>query len=269
MTTLVWLPGEAEPTAEGAVPATDPALLLGVGIFESTRVYDEVPLAFARHLRRLRAGARRVEVAVEWTDGELRAACDRTVARACSDGGPGPDRFHRLRMTVTGGGALVVTVVAADEWPATATVVTVDRPVDQRSLLAGVKATARHESTLILADARRRGADEAIRPNLAGFLCEGTSTNVFLAVDGVLSTPSLATGCLPGVTREIVCESVDVEERDDLTMADLHAAAEVFVTSSTRGVHPVGLLDGEPRPSGPLTAAAASAYAARLPTEMA
>ena len=78
--------------------------------------------------------------------------------------------------------------------------------------------------------------------NLVGDLCEGTSTNVFVVVDGVVLTPTLASGCLPGITRELVVEWFDVVEQD-LPLSVLDTADEVFLTSSTRDVHPVVRLD--------------------------
>lgn len=269
MTTVAWVDGQVRRGPDAVVPATDPGLLSGIGVFETTRVVGGVPFALTRHLRRLRSGAAIVGIDVPWDDAFLRDACATALGASAPDppadaSSSGVDTFQRLRLTVTGGGALVVTVAVADEWPASAVAVTVDRPVNERSPMVGAKVTSRLEWALVLAEAQRRGADEAIRANTAGVLCEGTGSNVFLVVDGALCTPSLATGCLAGVTRELVCESVDVAERADLTFDDLRAASEVFLTSATRGVHPVGLLDGEGSPTGPLTAAAAAGYDALL-----
>ena len=112
--------------------------------------------------------------------------------------------------------------------------------------------------------AHEQGATESILANTAGVLCEGTGTNVFLAVDGRLCTPSLATGCLAGITRALVIESVDVVERDDLTLDDLRSATEAFLTSSTRDVQPIAHVDGTALRAapGPLTAAALDAFRA-------
>ena len=99
--------------------------------------------------------------------------------------------------------------------------------------------------------------------NTGGALCEGSASNVFLEVDGRLCTPALSTGCLPGVTRALLLELVPVDERDDLTVDHLRRAREAFLTSATRDVHPLRVLDGEALAAapGPLTAAAAAAYA--------
>lgn len=105
----------------------------------------------------------------------------------------------------------------------------------------------------------RPGADEAIFANTRGILCEGTGSNVFVVVDGRLCTLLLASGCLAGITRGLVCELVEVEEVD-LPVESLAAAEEAFLTSSTRRVQPIGSVDGVVAPAapGPLTAAAAA-----------
>ena len=101
-----------------------------------------------------------------------------------------------------------------------------------------MKATSYGENVVAARWAAERGCDEALFANTRGELCEGTGSNVFVVVDGVLRTPPLSSGCLAGVTRELVCELVDVDE-SPLPMDALAAADEAFLTSSTRDVHPV------------------------------
>ena len=82
-----------------------------------------------------------------------------------------------------------------------------------------------------------------------------------MAVDGRLLTPSLASGCLPGVTRSLVLELTGAEEAV-LEMSVLATADEVFLTSSTRDVQPVAQVDGRPLPApGPVTEKAMAAFA--------
>lgn len=265
MTGAVWIDGRIVAPADGTVAADDPGLLVGDGVFETTRVVRGVAFALTRHLARLRRSAAIVGIDVPWSDAELRGACEATVAAA----GPEPaDRFWRVRITVTARPTLLVSVLAAPRWPATTDLIWVDAPVNERGPLVGAKTIAHLESTWCARQARAAGVGEAVRSNTAGVLCEGSATNLFLVHDGVLSTPSRATGCLPGITRELVLEVADVVERGDLTVADLHRADEVFVTSSTRDVHPVTAVDGRrlaPAP-GPTTAAVAAALAVVVAT---
>jgi branched-chain amino acid aminotransferase len=95
-------------------------------------------------------------------------------------------------------------------------------------------------------------------------LCEGTGSNIFIVVDGQLITPTLASGCLAGITRELVVEWSGAQEVD-VNVDALERASEVFLTSSTRDVQPVHAVD-ERRMSeapGSLTAAARETFLQR------
>jgi branched-chain amino acid aminotransferase len=267
--------GRVVPAAEGVVGVSDRGLLLGEGVFETCKVVDGTPFALTRHLARLRRSAATVGLTVPWDDALLRSACGEVVG--AGGGAPG-----RLRITVTGGPApagprrgdgaaarrpqLVVTGGPVAPLPPFADVVAAPWSLNERSPSAGAKTTSYVDNVLALADAQRRGADEAVLTNTAGFLAEATTANLFLVADGVLCTPSLRTGCLPGVTRELVTEVIEVVERHDLTIDDLHRASEAFLTSSLRDVLAIRRVDGRAVGSGPVpgarTAEAAAALAA-------
>jgi branched-chain amino acid aminotransferase len=237
------------PEAEATVSATDRGLLLGEGVFDTLLAVDGVPLATTRHLARLRRGAAALDLPVPYDDGTLATALRAVAATA-------PARA-RLRITVTASTVLVSAFPTADR-EGTATVVTSPWPVNERSPLAGVKHTSRGELVLALAHAQAQGADEALLTTTDGRVCEGTGANVFVVLDGRLVTPSLDSGCLPGVTRELVLELVDAEEAD-VPAAALADVDEAFLTSSTRGVHPIARLDGRALATGPQTDAARAA----------
>lgn len=264
----VWLDGKLLDPDQATVSVLDHGLTVGDGVFETMKVVGGVPFALRRHLRRLHRSASLLGLTIDQSDHELRAA----TAAVCARGGP---TVARLRITVTGGpgplgsgrsgGPATVVVVAGpgDAWPPTTTVATVPWVRNERSAVTGVKSTSYAENVRALAVAHAAGASEAILANTVGALCEGTGSNVFVARDGELLTPSLATGCLAGITRELVLELGHGREVDDLTLADLALADEAFLTSSTRDVHPIAVVDGRPLAAapGPLTAAAAEAFA--------
>lgn len=266
---VVWIDGALVPAAQARVSAFDRGLLLGDGVFETIRAVGAVPLAARRHLARLRRSAEGVGIDLPYDEGELRAAMAAVLERMDA-----PEA--RVRITVTAGvgalgpvrdGAAPTVLVAAgvlEPPPATTAVCTVPWPSNERSPLAGVKSTSRGEGVVALAHARARGCSEALHADTAGRLCEGTASNVFLVLDGALVTPSLATGCLPGVTRELVLELTDVEEAD-VPMSALERASEVFLTSTGRGVQGVHRVDDRDLPApGPRTAAARDALEALL-----
>jgi branched-chain amino acid aminotransferase len=247
------------------VSAFDHALLTGDGVFETLRVRRGVPFALGRHLDRLARSAAGLRLPVPDAD-VLRSAVDQVI---------GADRLQegRIRITITGGPgslgsdrtAARPTVIVAGAgllvWPTATDVVVVPWPRNERGALAGFKTVSYGENVVALAHARDRGAGEALFANLAGNLCEGTGTNVFVGLGGRLVTPPLSSGCLAGVTRALVLELVEVTEAD-LPLAALGGCDEAFLTSSTRDVQPVRAVDGRVLSCapGPLTAAAAAAF---------
>jgi branched-chain amino acid aminotransferase len=119
------------------------------------------------------------------------------------------------------------------------------------SPFAGTKFTSWAENLTWYEDAHERGFDEVILLNEEGQISECTSANIFVVQEDRVWTPPLATsGCLPGVTRAILLEEIQVPgltiaERE-LTPSDLEESDQVFVTSTTRDLLPVLEVDHEP-----------------------
>ena len=113
--------------------------------------------------------------------------------------------------------------------------------------------------------AHEAGASEALLANTQGHLCEGTGTNVFVVIDGQALTPPLDSGCLAGVSRELLLEAADIAEQalpfDILTTAD-----EVFLTSTTRDVQGLERVDDRELPVGPVTKQMAQIFQTILAT---
>ena len=262
-----WVNGEILPDPSApAVSVDDHGLTVGDGVFEAIKVVDGQPFALTRHLERLARSASGLGLpAVD--DAAVRGG----VAAVLEE----PLELGRIRVTYTAGraplgsgrgdGAPTLIVVADSMKPATETtsVVTVPWPRNERGALAGLKTTSYGENVRALARAAERGATEAVFPNLAGNLCEGTGSNVFYVVDGELRTPTLASGCLAGVTRGLVLEwfgGVEVDEPIDV----VEEASEVFLASTTRDVQGVARWDDRELPApGPVTSEARAVWRAR------
>ena len=262
-----WVNGRLLPDPSApAVAIDDHGLTVGDGVFEAIKVVDGVPFALTRHLRRLARSADGLGLPPV-DDGAVR----RGVAAVLEE----PMALGRVRITYTAGRAplgsprvggeptLVVAASSMDPAPETTTVVTVPWPRNERGALAGLKTTSYGENVRALAYAAERGATEAVFPNLAGNLCEGTGTNVFYVVDGELRTPTLGSGCLAGVTRALVidwCGAVEVDEPIEV----IERASEVFLASTTRDVQGVSRWDDLQLPApGPVTARARATWAER------
>jgi branched-chain amino acid aminotransferase len=266
---LVWMGsydgGTLMPADEARVSPFDHGFTVADGVFETLKVVNGRPFALTRHLARLGTSCVGLGLAHP-NHAVIREAVE--VLLASSD----PTPLARLRITVTGGdgplgsdrGTAPATVVVAASpiapWPATTTVVTVPWPRNERSALVGVKSTSYAENVHALAHAHSLGASEAIFGNTVGQLCEGTGTNIFVVIAGEIVTPTLSSGCLPGITRALICEWANVREAD-LPLEVLSTADEIFLASSTRDVHPVTRVDDRSLPTGSITAKVASTFA--------
>lgn len=111
-------------------------------------------------------------------------------------------------------------------------------------------------------------ADDALLLDDAGYVTEGTTSNVFFVDDGVLHTPSLDLPILPGVTRSVV---LDLAEDEDIPVetgryqpGQLRRADELFITNTTGEVWSVAQLDGRSIGGGPITDALAQAFDRRV-----
>lgn len=253
-----WIDGRLLPEANApAVSVTDHGFTVGDGVFEAIKVVDGLPFALQRHLRRLAGSARGLGLP------DLDEDVVRRGVRAVLEGQDLP--LGRIRITYTGGPAplgsgrgdaaptLVVVADTMRAWPPTAAVATVRWPRNERGAVAGLKTTSYAENVVALADAGSRGADEAIFANLAGHLCEGTGSNVFYVVDGELRTPTLASGCLAGVTRALILDWFGGHEVDE-PIEVIDAASEVFLASTTRDVQGVSRWNDRELPApGPVT----------------
>ena len=263
-----WINGELLPDPSApAVGVADHGLTVGDGVFEAIKVVDGLPFALTRHLDRLARSAAGLG---------LPAPDDEAVRRGIGAVLAGQELpLGRIRITYTAGPAplgsgrgdesptLIVVADAMGEWPRSTAVATVPWPRNERGALAGLKTTSYAENVVALAAAHARGASEAIFANLAGHLCEGTGSNVFYVVDGELRTPTLASGCLAGVTRGLVLEWFGGTEVDE-PIEVIGRASEVFLASTTRDVQAVSRWDDRELPApGPVTAEAAATWSKR------
>src|SRR5690349_2696719 len=264
----VWFNGALldDPTSP-AIRVDDHGLTVGDGVFEAIKVLDSQPFALTRHLARLAHSA--TGLGLPQPD----LAQVRDAIATVLEGQQLP--LGRLRVTWTagpaplgsgrGGGPPSLVVVASPMDPAAPSTHAVRVPWvrNERGAVAGLKTTSYAENVVALAYARERGATEAIMANTVGDLCEGTGSNVCYVINGEARTPTLASGCLAGVTRALVVEWCGVREVDE-PMTVLDEADEIFLVSTTRDVQPVSRLDDRDLgDAGPVTRAAMQIWAER------
>jgi 4-amino-4-deoxychorismate lyase len=241
--------------------ADDEALLRGRAAFETIRVYGGQPFRLGEHLERMHASAARLDVA--WPGGFDKLIAEALVAAAEEDA------VLRLYLTPGREGSgqpvslALVSALPDDLEERRARGIGLISLLGVRAeapwLLGGVKSTSYAVNMAAEAEARSRGADDAVFVSGDGIVLEGPVTNVWWRRGRTLFTPSLDLGILAGVTRAVLIEAApragyEVVE-GAYPLSELLAAEEAFTSSSVREVMPVVQVDGRPFERGPAAAA--------------
>lgn len=228
-------------------------LLNGWGVFSTLHVSNGVLFAYERHWNRMVRDAQRLHVPMPPSAEELRASLLRLVAANHAEN-------STLRVTIvrnTGGAwdapgltrpydvfAFTKDLVL---WGSHARLALKRDARYGASEFAGAKITAWSHNLTWYEESRQRGFDEVVLLDEHGRVSECTSANLFAVFGQTVVTPPLDSGCLPGITRELLLEAVTVPglsiiERH-LSPADLEQADAVFMTSSTRELLPVAEIE--------------------------
>ncbi|MFN0171711.1 MAG: aminotransferase class IV [Bryobacteraceae bacterium] len=247
---------EIHETSDSVLSPGQVGLLSGWGVFSTIKVIDGVLFAWERHWARMSRDARLLRVPMPADSERVRRDLLRLIEQ-----NQAANATLRLVVVRNGGGTW--------EGPSTG------RPSDVIALTADLKhwghavkldwvPEARHAASIFrgtkilswamnltwLEEAQSRGYDEVILLNERGEVAECTSANLFIANGHDVWTPPLDSGCLPGVTRELLLAEVHAEgyaiREKTLYPQDLEAADEVFITSTTRdllAVNRLGTMD--------------------------
>jgi branched-chain amino acid aminotransferase len=258
----IWCNGQWLEPPDFHITPTDRGLMHGLGLFETILAIDGRPVFEDRHLARLERSCRRLGWPFEIPTpreimSELVTSNGFTYGRS------------RIRVAVTSGSGVIgdlasgddrivmMTAARAVEPPATTTANLSPFVRNERSALVGLKCASYAENPVALDFARRLGFEETVFLNTAGNLCEAATSNLFLVRDGVVLTPSIASGCLPGITREVIIGLAGRLgfpcEEGELPAALIDEADEIFLTSSIRGVMGVSRFEGRELPAGEFT----------------
>ena len=279
----IWMNGELVPWQDAKIHVLSHSLHYGTGVFEGIRAYatEDGPAMFrlTDHIQRLYNSARILNMPMPYSVPEIVEACKLVVR----DSGL-PECYVRP-IAYFGYGEIglstadCTTDIAIAVWPWGAY-------LGDDALTKGVRlkisSWARHHhnimppaskttgnyanSTLAKMEALRAGYDEAIMLNPAGLVSECSGENIFAGAPGLLVTPPLSSGALPGITQDSVIAiardiGIDVVV-GDLARSDLYIAEEIFVCGTAAEVSAVNSVDDRPVDCpGPRTLAIAEAYA--------
>jgi len=247
--------GRIVPQQEACVSVFDRGFLHGDGVFETLRVYNGIVFRRDAHWDRLQRSASLIRLEIPFAQSEYHERLDRVVAvnklteavaRVTVSRGVGEKPFG---LDYDQHPTTVFTARPSEGYPeeyhrdGVAIIFAKTRRMDPAALNPAAKSANYLNSVLAKAEAEDAGAFDAIMLNAAGFLTEGSVTNVFMVRDERLLTPSLESGILPGITRATVLElarDVGVEPNETaLRPEDLLGSDEAFLTNTTAEVLPV------------------------------
>ena len=224
-------------------------ILNGWGLFTTMRIYDGQPFAIERHWNRLVRDAARTQLTLPTDLEHLRAAVGELLAANRIQTGCIRVYFVLNKVGIW---------CSNEPFPTTDLLMyTVDLPSRVGPARLGVFQHARHAANPLtgtkviswlnnvwtLEQAHGRGFEEALLLNERNEVAECTAANIFCVKEGEALTPPLSSGCLAGVTREVLLEvgpgaGVPVREKV-LTLDDVYTADEFFITSTTREMQPI------------------------------
>ncbi|MGO4349214.1 aminodeoxychorismate lyase [Paenibacillus sp. MCAF9] len=256
----VELNGSVMDASEAVISVYDHGFLYGIGLFETFRTYEGKPYLLDRHMKRLCSGCDQLGIQYTPNMEELRSSVNELLeANELKDG--------YIRLTVSAGEAELGLPTGDYEQPNVLMLVKALPPVKDAVHMRGrelrllqtrrntpegeVRFKSLHYMNNIiakrelLASGAAPGA-EGLMLSREGWLAEGIVSNLFFAKDNVVYTPELATGILPGITRERVLElagSAGYETEEGLySLEKLQTADEIWLTNSIQELVPVTLL---------------------------
>ena len=244
------------PVEEVRLSPGQPGLMSGWGLFTTIRIIERIPFAFERHWQRLSRDSERTHCPLPFEEAKVRVhlsevlgannvqeGCARIYAIYNQTGfWRSDEQFPQVDLLICSAGL-----------PAYREVVRLGLREHGRhaaSPLAGVKVTSWLNNVWNLYEAQQAGFDEVVLLNERGEVAECTAANIFCARDGIVFTPPLSSGCLAGITRGVMLEigppaGIPIEE-GTISVDDLYAADEVFISSTNRNVVGVCEIDGHP-----------------------
>ena len=255
----VYLNGQFLPLEKAGVSPLDRGYLYGDGVYELIPVYSRRPFRIDEHLARLQATLDGIKLnnpltvdawksmilqlieAAPWDDQsiylQVTRGADNKRDHAFPPASVAPGIFAFASPLVTTSATIRATGVAAITLP------------DLRWSRCDLKVLSLLANVLARQEAVEQGCAEALLIR-DGYLKEGAASNIFVVRNGVLLAPPKTQLMLPGITYDIILELARTHgqalEVREIAEAELRAADEVWMTSSTKEVLAITLLDGQP-----------------------
>ncbi|MHC4982605.1 MAG: aminotransferase class IV [Planctomycetota bacterium] len=259
----VYLNGGIIPAEQAFVSISDAGFLHGASSFTTMLAHKGVVFRFDRHLERLMSTVRLLSLRTDAAPEALKEATYNLLAA-------NELKEARLRITLTPGSiggrvgeidresrpTSLITASKLPEYPRNwyekgISVVVSSFKQAKGDPTFGYKTGCYFTRVLARQEAAAKAADEALWYTPDNYLAESCFCNVFLVLGGKVWTPPRDTPVLPGIVREAVIElcrklKIECDAETPLTVREMLAAEEMFLTSSTTGLRPVVRVERHP-----------------------
>lgn len=278
----VFLNGDYMPIEEAKISPLDRGFLFGDGIYEVIPSYFGKMVGFKGHIDRMNNGLKAIGIELNWSDAQWQELCDSLSEK--NGAGPlgiylhvsrGADtkRFHAYPENIAPTVFAMTFEIAVPKTPDLATVgkgYALTSTEDLRWQRCQIKSTSLLGNVLHFQEGYEAGSQETLLYNNNNELTEASASNIYVVKDGVVATPIQDNQILPGITRRLILDilakdgSIKVEERV-ITLDEVNAADEIWISSSSKEIAPVTMLDGKlvnDGKVGPVWLKAATLYSA-------
>lgn len=261
MSVEVYIDGQFYDKEHARISVYDHGFLYGDGVFEGIRCYNRRVFRLAQHLDRLYESAQAIDLDIARPKEELRQAVKATIRRNGFT-----DCYVRLVVTrgvgdlglspskCTGGPSLVIIadkiqLYPPEKYEAGMAIITVTTRRNAPDVLdPAIKSLNYLNNILAKIEVNRAQAEEGVMLNQRGFVSECTGDNIFLVKSGVVITPGVDQGILPGITRQAVIELAQAQglpvRESVVALRELYNSDECFLTGTGAEVIPVVKIDG-------------------------
>lgn len=243
------------PHTERTLSAGQVGLMNGWGVFSTMRARSGVLFEYHRHWLRMSKDAEAMHVEMPCREQEMeQRLCNLLDANGCQDATVRVVALRNRGGMWEGSGPMATSDLIAFSSPLKEWGSSVSLGVQPNARFAacefvGAKILAWSMNLVWLERAIASGFDEVILLNEHGDVSECTSANIFAKFGKEVITPPLSAGCLPGVTRQLLVDTIRVDGyhvvEATMKVSDLRHADAVFITSTTRDVLAVHAIDGE------------------------
>ena len=256
----IYINGQFFPRADAKVSVMDSGYLLGDGVWEGIRLYNNHLIHIEKHLERLYEGAETIQMDIGISKSEMKSAVEKTLKknemisdvhiRLIVSRGIKSTPYQHPKVTI---GHPTIVIIPEYKKPSPKlkfegiTLGTVSTIRNKLTQDPRVNSLSKHNCIAACIEADKMGVDEGLMLDPDGYVSTCNSTNFFMIKSNEVWT-SNGQHCLNGVTRHSVIDickrkQIPIKEKQ-FSVNEVHEADEVFVTGTFAGIIPVRSVDG-------------------------